>query len=96
VARGEPALQLLALVIDHEQRVGGADLGVADIAEALRQLPAELVPGVVLLGREERHLARSGRGGVAVEGDAGAVGPALGELAEHRAQMRTESLLNGA
>jgi hypothetical protein len=36
MARPEPALQLLTIVIHHEQRMSGANLGVADVAEALR------------------------------------------------------------
>src|SRR4029077_7142073 len=75
---------------------GGAYFGVAELSEALRQLRAELMPWVVLVGREERHLARPDGCRVAVEGNAGAVRAAVGELPEHRAQVRAEVLLNVA
>ena len=53
--------------------------------------PRQLRPRLLGLRREQRDLAGSGRGRVAVERDPGTVGAAVGELREHRAQVSAES-----
>ena len=46
-------------------------------------------------GGVQREPGRAGRGGLAVERDAGAVGTAIAELLEHRRQVRAEPLRDG-
>ena len=52
----------------------------------------DAAPLVVGIGREERDLARARRHGVAVDGHARAVGAAVVELREHRAEVLAEVL----
>src|SRR5262249_59842511 len=47
-------------------------------------------PVVRVVGGVERQLAPAGRSGVAVDGDAGAVRPAVAHLHEHRGEVRAE------
>src|SRR5204863_1324996 len=64
-----------------------ANLRIGRAAEGLAELRGERVPVLEGVCGEERQLARPGGGGVAVDGDARAVGSAVAHLLEHRAQV---------
>jgi hypothetical protein len=89
-----PRLCLVRLGVDHEDRMAGARLKGWGAAEGLAELGREGVPVLERVGRKERQLARAARSGVAVDGDARAIRPAIRHLLQHRAQVPTERLLD--
>ena len=95
VVLGQPGLRAGGVGVGHDDRVAGAHLGLVVAAERGGQTVADEVPVLLGVGRVQRHLARAGRRGVAVEGDARAVGAAIAHLGEHRAQVLAEPILDG-
>ena len=59
-----------------------------------RRAVPDSAPVLVRVGRVERELARAAGAGIAVDGDAGAVGPAARHLDEHRGEVLAEALLD--
>src|SRR5207245_8509908 len=82
--RMHEGLRLVRIAVEHDD--GVARPCVADV-------PAELAPVEVVVGRVERQLAAPGGRGLAVERDAGAVGSAVAHLDEHRGEVLTEPRL---
>jgi hypothetical protein len=92
VALVQPGLHALGVGVDHEDGVARADLGLGVAAERAGQAVADATPLVARVGREERDLACAGRRRIAVDGHARAVGAAVVELREHRAEVLAEVL----
>jgi hypothetical protein len=79
----QPRLHLRGLALEHHD-------GVARVHGRV----AERRPVLGRVRGEQRQLGRAGGRGVAIERDARGVGAAVGHLAEHRAEVRAETLLD--
>src|SRR5262245_19423177 len=89
-----PPLRGLCLGPDCEDGVARADLRPGRASECLAELPADRNPVLQRVGGEESQLARAARRRITIDRNAGAVGPAVRHLLEHRAQVPSERLFD--
>ena len=79
-----PGLGLSRLRLHGQDGVGGANRGLGGGAEDRLELGGERLPILEGVRRVQGQLARARRRRITVDGDAGAVGPAVVHLDEHR------------
>jgi hypothetical protein len=89
-----PSLRLRSVGLDDDHRVIGPDIGPGLAAEGIRETRADAVPTGRRRRRVQGQLAGAGRRGIAVDGDACAVGPAVRHLDEHRRGVEAELRLH--
>src|SRR6266545_7959341 len=89
----DPVLHLACFRLDDDHGVIGPDTSLMGAAERRGKLATESFPRHLGIERVERQLARAARHRVPVDGDAGAVRPALAHLLEHGGEVVPESRL---
>jgi hypothetical protein len=89
-----PALDLVRVRLDDDAGVRRPNRGLPRAAERLAERCRDHAPVLARVGRVERDLRRSRRRLVAIEGDAGAVRPAVGQLHEHGGEVGAEPSLD--
>ncbi len=91
-AAAHPLLRLGGVGGRQQHAVARADVDQGGAADLLGELGPHRVP-LEVGGRVQRQLAPAVRGGVTVDGDAGAVGPAVVHLHEHGAEVLAQARL---
>jgi hypothetical protein len=94
VSAPDPRLGLGRIGLHDQDGMARPDVRLGRAPEGVAQIGRERVPVLERVGGEERELARAARSGVAVDGDACAVRPAVVHLSQHRGQVRTERVLD--
>ena len=90
----DPSLGLGRVGPDDEDRVTRAHTRLARVAERTGERTRDVGPRLTWVGGEEGQLARAVRRRIAVDGDPGAVRPAVGHLLEHRGEMHAQLRLH--
>jgi hypothetical protein len=92
VVVAQPALDHGIVLMRHHHGVTAPHLDGDGVAQLLLQIVGEARPGIVGIGVVQGELRRTLRRRVAVNGDAGAVGSALGHLDQHGREMVAQTL----